>query len=85
MAELKDWENNTVARPISLTRDDLIAHIKNVGQAIINDAEQIALDPQNIQGVSIIASIEPLSSITTVDYSITRIADPRREYGVNHG
>lgn len=85
MAELKDWENNTVARPISLTRDDLIAHIKNVGQAIINDAEQIALDPQNIQGVSIIASIEPLSSITTVDYSITRIADPRRAYGVNHG
>lgn len=60
-----------------LTRDDLIEHIREVGKAIINDAEHIAPTPLMCSGIEITAHICPSTEATEVEYHITRYADPR--------
>ena len=66
-----------VKRNAALSRDDLIAHLKAVGKRIIDDAEQIGIDPKHTCSIEIKAMIEPLDSVTHVEYYIDRIADPR--------
>ena len=60
-----------------LSRDDLIAHLKAVGKRIIDDAEQLNIDPKHTCSIEIRATIEPLDSVTHVEYYIDRVADPR--------
>ena len=66
-----------VKRNAALSRDDFIAHLKAVGQRIIDDAEQLNIDPEHTCSIEIKATIEPLDSVTHVEYYIDRIADPR--------
>ena len=66
-----------VKRNAMLSRDDLIAHLKAVGQRIIDDAEQLNIDPKHTCSIEIRATIEPLDSVTHVEYYIDRVADPR--------
>jgi len=66
-----------VKRNAALSRDDLIAHLKNVGQRIIDDAERLNIDPKRTCSIEITATIEPLNSVTHVEYYIDQIADPR--------
>ena len=60
-----------------LTREDLIKHLQEVGKAIIEDADRIALDPCKVSYVEISAEIAPLTEVTRVKYTIHRNADPR--------
>lgn len=66
-----------VERAKALTTEQLAEHLKAVGQAIINDAEKVKLTPGNIQSIHIDVEIAPLEEITSVHYSINRLADPR--------
>ena len=79
MMKLNDVARATsdVKRNAALSRDDLIAHLKAVGQRIIDDAEQLIIDPKHTCSIEIKATIEPLDSVTHVEYYINRIADPR--------
>lgn len=70
-------EISDVKRNAMLSRDDLIAHLKAVGQRIIDDAEQLNIDPKHTCSIEIRATIEPLNSVTHVEYYIDRVADPR--------
>ena len=70
-------ETSNVKRNAMLSRDDLIAHLKAVGQRIIDDAEQLTIEPKRTCSIEIRATIEPLDSVTHVEYCIDRIADPR--------
>ena len=70
-------ETSDVKRNAALSRDDLIAHLKAVGQRIIDDAEQLNIDPKHTCSIEIKATIEPLDSVTHVEYYINRVADPR--------
>ena len=58
--------------------EEVSAHLKAVGEAIIKDAEQIRLEPSNIASIKISAEIAPCTQITYVTYEINRIADPRK-------
>lgn len=60
-----------------ITRDDLIAHIKAIGQKIIDDAEEIAPNPNGTSFMEIRAIIAPTTAVTQVEYKIKRYADPR--------
>ena len=66
-----------VKRNTMLSRDDLIAHLRAVGQRIIDDAERLNIDPKRTCSIEIQATIEPLNSVTHVEYYIDRVADPR--------
>lgn len=70
-------EPSKVNRPRGFTRDDLIEHIKAVGQRIIDDAERIATDPTKTSYIDIEAEISPSQEVTKVKYHITQNADPR--------
>ena len=58
--------------------EEVSAHLKAVGEAIIRDADQIRLEPSNIASIKISAEIAPCTQITYVTYEIERIADPRK-------
>lgn len=58
------------------TRDDIIAHLKSVGQKIIDDAELIAPRPRNTTRIYISATIEACE-ITKVEYDIECYVDPQ--------
>ena len=68
---------SNVKRNAALSRDDLISHLKAIGQRIIDDAELLNIDPKRTCSIEIKATIEPLDSVTHVEYWIDRIADPR--------
>ena len=55
----------------------LAEHIKCVGKAIIDDAENVALRTRNIISIEISAIISPGNSVTHINYAIDRYADPR--------
>lgn len=79
MMKLSDAKRATsdVKRNAMLGRDDLIAHLKAVGQRIIDDAGQLNIDPKHTCSIEIRATIEPLDSVTHVEYYIDCVADPR--------
>ena len=66
-----------VERKRLLTKEDLIEHIKEIGQTILFDAENIAIDPQNVRSFHIEATIAPGEKATNVTYTVNRFADPR--------
>ena len=53
-------------------------HLRAVGQAIIDDAESIAMKTQLVRSVNIRVEIAPGQQLTYIDYEIERLADPRR-------
>jgi hypothetical protein len=67
-----------VERPVVLDEDALIKHLKAIGKAIIDDADHLTIDSHNLRLVHIDADIAPLEQVTTVRYTLERIADPRR-------
>lgn len=59
------------------TAEEVSKHIKAVGEAIVADADDIRLLPDNIYSITITAEIAPCTNITYVRYEIERRADPR--------
>ena len=60
-----------------MTTQMLVEHIKAVGQAIIDDADKIAFDAHDLISINISAEIEACTQVTTVNYQLERLADPR--------
>ena len=67
-----------------VNREDLIEHIKKIGQAIIDDAERIAPETKVTKEIEISAKIRPNDLVTTIHYDIERIADPRLNRSAEH-
>lgn len=61
----------------AMTTQQLVEHIKAVGQAIIDDADKIAFDAHDLFSICISAEIAACSQVTTVKYQLERLADPR--------
>ena len=57
--------------------DALVAHLKAIGGAIIADADHLAVDTNRLHMVRVEAEIAPCKEITTVTYTLERVADPR--------
>ena len=70
-------ERSSVERGFLLTSEMLAAHLKEVGQRIIDDAEAISGGPENIRRIKITAEICPCEETTSVYYEIQKYADPR--------
>lgn len=68
-----------IERKTRLNKEGLIAHLKCIGQTIIDDAEAIGAKPQRTRYIAISAAINPAEEVTTIDYKIERYADPRIE------
>ena len=74
MSEKKETK---VRRPYCLTDEDLKAHFLCVADAIKKDADALSKDANRTRSIEISASIEPMTEVTIVTYSIERNADPR--------
>lgn len=70
-----------VERPINMSRDDLVSHLKAIGRAIIDDADHLDIDTDRLRMLRLEAEIAPCEQITTVTYKLERTADPRFERG----
>ena len=70
-------EVHDVKRKPYMDNATLAEHIKCVGKAIIDDAENVALRTRNIISIEITATIAPGNSVTHINYAIDRYADPR--------
>lgn len=57
--------------------DALVAHLKAIGGAIIDDADHLSVDTNRLRKIRVEAEIAPCEQITTVTYTLERIADPR--------
>ena len=57
--------------------NDLVAHLKAIGSAIIDDANHLTVDTNRLRMVRVEAEIAPCEEITTVTYTLERAADPR--------
>lgn len=68
-----------IERKSRLNKEDLISHLKCIGQTIIDDAEAIGAKPQRTCYIAISAVINPAEEVTKIDYRIERYADPRIE------
>lgn len=68
-------------KPYGFTKQDLIDHIKCIGQTIVDDAEEIAPDPSVSNRVIISAIISPGDKVTTIHYAVRKTADPRLKAG----
>lgn len=67
----------TVSNETVRTREDIIAHMKAIGQRILDDAETFAPEPTYTTEMVITAEINPFEELSTVKYEMRRIADPR--------
>lgn len=68
-----------IERKLRFSKEDLIAHLKCIGQTIIDDAEAIGAKPQRTCYIAISAVINPAEEVTKIDYRFVRYADPRIE------
>ena len=75
MTEVHDVHD--VERKPYMDNATLAEHIKYVGKAIIDDAENFALRTRNIISIEITATISPGNRVTHINYAIDRYADPR--------
>ena len=75
--KLSDKVSRNVERPVDMDMDALVAHLKAIGKAIIDDADHLAVDTNRLQMVRVEAEIAPCEQITTVTYTLKRTADPR--------
>lgn len=66
-----------VSRKYALTTEQLIDHLRCVGDAIKEDAARLSIRAEDIFGITISAEIVPATEITIIKYSIERYADPR--------
>lgn len=73
----KVHEVHDVKRKPYMDNAMLAEHIKCVGKAIMDDAENVALRTRNVISIEITAIISPRNSVTHVNYAIDRYADPR--------
>ncbi|MBR3000384.1 MAG: hypothetical protein IKF39_05230 [Oscillospiraceae bacterium] len=71
-----------IERKLWLSKEDLVEHLKCIGQTIIDDAEAIGAKPQRTCYIAISAAINPETEMTKIDYRIERLADPRIEKAV---
>ena len=60
----------------TLSENTLTDYIKAVGKRIVEDADLFLLDANRTVSVDISAHIDS-DSVTTVEYTVRRIADPR--------
>lgn len=74
---MSDLIDRKVVRPMCLTEDDLIRHLKCVGLTIEHDAYSIGKFPERTRSIEISAIVSPGENVTTVEYRIERTADPR--------
>ena len=74
---MEDKVSRNVERPVSMDMNDLVAHLKAIGSAIIDDADHLAVDTNSLRMVRVEAEIAPCEEITTVTYTLERAADPR--------
>lgn len=75
--EGKQKNQMQVKRPEYFSKEELIKHIKCIGQTIIERAEDIAIDPIYGRGLEITAKVFPANKVTTVQWSVEVFADPR--------
>lgn len=76
---MKEAKISRIDRPSAMDKEALVAHLKTVGQRIVDDAEMIGADPKRTIQIYISVKISPFDSVTSIDYEITRTADPRFE------
>jgi len=74
---VEETKASCISRSPAMDKESLIAHLKTVGQRIVDDAEMVGSDPEHTREIYISARISPFESITSIDYEITRAADPR--------
>lgn len=74
---MKECIKKEIERKERLSKTDLIAHLKCIGQTIIDDAEEIGANPTRTSYIAISSIINPGEEVTKVEYRIERIADPR--------
>lgn len=70
-------EQTRIERPKCFTKDDLKAHIRAIGESIIEISETMNIDPHLTKEIRIHGEIAPLTEATTVSIEIIRFADPR--------
>ena len=76
MTEMRETE--VKAKRFYQTREEIVDQLKAIGQAIITDAEHIAIDPNDAYGIHIMADIYPTEKIT-IKYVINRYANPQKQ------
>lgn len=69
-------ERINVDRPVAMNSEKLTAHIKAIGQAIIDEAEHLGADPHKSY-IEFNATIQPGKAITAVKVTYEVFADPR--------
>jgi len=74
---MTEQKQSEVEREVAMSREQLKEHLTEIGKMIIRDADSIALPSIRVRSIKITADIEPGEQATTVNYSITRFADPR--------
>ena len=74
-------KQTSVSKPRLLQVEDLKKHIKAIGEQIVEDADRMGIEPRLTKSVEIYARISPETEVTTVEWSIERIADPRVKVG----
>lgn len=75
MSEVKN-ERIYVDRKVGLTKEDLTEHIRKIGQAIIDEAEHLGVDPHK-KYIEFSATVQPGEAITTIKVAYEVYADPR--------
>lgn len=77
MMKLEDKVSRFVERPVTMDMNALVAHLKAIGSAIIDDADHLAVDTNRLRMVRVEAEIAPGEGLTAVTYTLERIADAR--------
>jgi hypothetical protein len=70
-------DTHEIDREPYMTNAMLAEHVKCVGKAIMDDADNIALETGRIISIEISALISPGDRVTHINYAIDRYADPR--------
>lgn len=68
-------KTTTIPRQKSLPREDLARHLRAIGQAIINDADNVS-GISHASHIGIVARIAPMQEVTKIRYTIERIGEP---------
>lgn len=75
--QLEDKVSRFVERPVAMDINALVAHLKAIGGAIIDDADHLTVDTNRLYKVRVEAEIAPCEEVTAVTYTLERMADPR--------
>ena len=72
-----DKITEAIPKPREMTVKAIAEHLKEIGKAIIADAENLAVDTHNLFMVHIKADVAPNDEVTSLSYRLDRYADPR--------